>query len=94
MSKDVLSLENGKYEVTFDGGKLSATRYGEQWRDLTGDGMVLAMMLECMDAQSQRNDLLEALQDAIELIETISPFEGQTMRKARAAIAKATGETE
>ena len=34
-------------------------------------------------------DLLEALEDAVKLIETITPLEGDTMRKAKAAIAKA-----
>ena len=37
-------------------------------------------------------DLLEALEDALDLIESISPVEGDTVRKARAAIAAATGE--
>ena len=36
-------------------------------------------------------DLLQALIDAVDLIETVSPFEGDTLRNARAAIAKATG---
>ena len=34
-------------------------------------------------------DLLSALVEAVELIETISPMEGDTLRRARAAIAKA-----
>jgi len=39
---------DNKYTVIFDEktGGLSALRYGEQWRDLTGDGMVLAMLQE------------------------------------------------
>ena len=37
-------------------------------------------------------DLLEALKDALDLIDSITPLEGATVRKARAAIAKATGE--
>ena len=37
-------------------------------------------------------DLLSALVEAVELIETISPVEDDTLRRARAAIAKATGE--
>ena len=39
-------------------------------------------------------ELLAALKDALELIETVVPFEGDTARKARAAIRKATGDTE
>lgn len=36
-------------------------------------------------------ELLEALKDALDLIDSISPVEGNTVRKARAAIAEATG---
>jgi hypothetical protein len=36
--------------------------------------------------------LLEALESALELIDVITPLEGDVHRKARAAIAKATGE--
>ena len=36
-------------------------------------------------------DLLSALVEAVELIETISPVEGDTLRRARAAIDKAVG---
>ena len=36
-------------------------------------------------------DLLSALVEAVDLIETISPMEGDTLRRARAAIAKAVG---
>jgi hypothetical protein len=35
--------------------------------------------------------LLAALVEAVDLIETISPMEGDTLRRARAAIAKAVG---
>lgn len=41
---------------------------------------------------AQRAELLEALKEALNLIETISPFEGETVRKACAAIAKAEGQ--
>lgn len=37
-------------------------------------------------------DMLEALISAVELIEAISPVEGDTLRRARAAIKKARGE--
>ena len=38
-------------------------------------------------------ELLEALEAALKLIELVMPIEGDVTRKARAAIAKATGET-
>ena len=37
-------------------------------------------------------DLLEALRLMVDLVELAVPFEGDTLRRARAAIAKATGE--
>ena len=36
--------------------------------------------------------MLEALKEMVELVETAVPFDGPTQRKARAAIAAATGE--
>ena len=41
---------------------------------------------------AQRDELLEALEAALKLIELVMPIEGDVTRKARAAIAKATGE--
>lgn len=40
------SFDGGKYAVKFDDGKITATRNGEPWRDLTGDKLVLAMLTE------------------------------------------------
>lgn len=93
---DVLSLENGKYEVTFDAGNLSATRNGELWRDLTGDKLIYAMMCECMNAQQHRAELLESLQEVLPMLEQLlmirgEPEPGSIGHKARAAIAKAIG---
>lgn len=39
-----VSLEGGKYEVTYDLGIIRATRHGEPWRDLTGDKLVGALV--------------------------------------------------
>ena len=44
----------GKYTIIFyPDGKMEALRYGEAWRDLTGDGMVLAMMHEIQDLKEK-----------------------------------------
>jgi len=40
------SFDNNKYTLIFDKGKFKALRHGEEWRDLTGDGMVLSMLHE------------------------------------------------
>ena len=37
-------------------------------------------------------DLLESLRLMVDLVELVVPFEGETLRRARAAIAKATGD--
>lgn len=51
---------NDKYTVIHDNGiGLRAERYGEPWRDLTGDGLVLAMAQEIeslRDRMSQVNN--------------------------------------
>ncbi len=42
-----VTVADGKYTVQADGdGRLRCLRYGEEWRDLTGDGMVLALVQE------------------------------------------------
>ena len=46
MKKSIL-LDHGKYEVIFDQdgstSKLHALRYGEEWKDFTGDNLVLCI---------------------------------------------------
>lgn len=39
-----LDLEDGKYTILSDDGRMQALRYGEQWRDLTGDNLVGALV--------------------------------------------------
>lgn len=55
--------ETSEYCVTVDGGKyfvyqtsegsLKALRYGEQWRDLTGDNLVFHLMVELVEAREK-----------------------------------------
>lgn len=53
-----IALEGGEYAVLHDNGaNLRAYRYGAPWRDLTGDGLVLALV--------QRIEDLEAVGQAI-----------------------------
>lgn len=41
----MVTLEDGKYKLEHDGtGYLRALRYGEPWRDLTGDKLMLALV--------------------------------------------------
>lgn len=39
---------DGKYTVINNNGNLSALRYGEPWRDLTGDNLVYWMLVETL----------------------------------------------
>jgi len=42
----VYTLEEGKYIIECDGGSVKALRYGEPWRDLTGDKLIGALLDE------------------------------------------------
>lgn len=63
-----VSVAGGKYTIQADGdGRLRALRYGQPWRELTGDGMVLALAQE-----------IERLREALErLRDTTSCTQGQ-----------------
>lgn len=56
----VHSFYDDKYTVIFEAGKLRAERHGEPWRDLVGDGMVLAM-LQDYDSLQHRAHKMECL---------------------------------
>ena len=48
-----VSVCDGKYTVIQGAsGSLRALRHGEEWRDLTGDGLVLALAQEVADLRS------------------------------------------
>ena len=67
MSKIV--LEDGKYTVInelSEGGGMRALRYGEEWRGLAGDGLILAMYHE-----------IERLQEEIEEIKLQQKADGE-----------------
>lgn len=58
-----IELENGKYTVINalnEGGVFEALRYGEKWRNLAGDNLVLAMAHE-----------IERLRDEISFIANV-----------------------
>lgn len=40
-----LPLEEGKYTVLYDNGKIEILRYGEPWRNETGDGFLHALLV-------------------------------------------------
>lgn len=54
MPKQEVTVEDGKYTVVFDDGKLYALRYGERWRDLTGDKFVYALMCRIQALEAEK----------------------------------------
>jgi hypothetical protein len=58
-----LELEGGKYTIVQEDKphQFYALRHGEKWRDLTGDGLVLALCQQLSDTQ----ELAQKLQDSL-----------------------------
>ena len=62
--KETINLQNGKYTLSHENGlDFKCTRNGEEWRDLTGDSMVLAMFNELMDLYESNALLSEKLEE-------------------------------
>ena len=53
--KQEITLENGKYTHVFDNttGEQTVLRYGEPWRDETGDGFILVMAQEIFELREK-----------------------------------------
>lgn len=49
------NLDAGKYTVIFDEktGELYALRYGEKWRDLSGDNLIYYMLCEIEELRNK-----------------------------------------
>lgn len=51
-------FNNGKYTVQEENGtNFKAFRYGEEWRDLTGDGLILSMLYDYDDLMTKYIEL-------------------------------------
>lgn len=48
-----LELDGGKYKIILSGARFEALRYGEPWRDLTGDNLVLFLTHEIESLRQQ-----------------------------------------
>jgi hypothetical protein len=47
--------QDNKYSLIFyKSGKFEALRYGQPWRDLTGDGLVLALVSELIELKHKQ----------------------------------------
>lgn len=62
MAEIDLEVYDGKYRFVFDAKGSRAYRYGEPWRDCTGDGFVLALAQDLQEARHQRDELRKALE--------------------------------
>lgn len=60
--KTEISVNDGKYTVVVDEGKLSALRYGESWQDLTGNNLVYWLAVELAEAREKLDIAKEALE--------------------------------
>lgn len=55
---DKISVNDGKYTVVIDQGKLNALRYDEPWRDLTGDNLIYWLAIELQEARETIGELV------------------------------------
>lgn len=53
--KELIKLCDDKYEIIFDmeTGEFRALRYGEEWRNLCGDGMILSMFFRIQELEEE-----------------------------------------
>lgn len=58
--QEVVSVNDGKYSVVMGtNGSLKALRYGEPWRDLTGDNLVYWLAVELREARLRIEELMD-----------------------------------
>lgn len=85
-----IELCNGKYTYVLDDDfRQYALRYGEHWRDLVGDGLVLAMAQRIEDLEEALEELTktsgsaENVKDAEVLAERVRWFASRSLQKAK-----------
>ena len=92
MRKD---YENGKYTIVFDEstGALYALRYGEYWKDLSGDKLIYQMLAEHLQVLEHNERLLSVCEELLESAEYWSEYDVPIgiVDKLRDAVAKAGG---
>lgn len=64
MSDYQLKLDGGKYIIQYNENpyQFKALRYGKEWRDLTGDNLILALMFQVINYKEKWSELKEYLQ--------------------------------
>lgn len=67
MSRLEVTVGDGKYTIIMeDNGHLKALRYGKEWRDLVGDGMVLALAQEVQNLRDKYEKKSEPVDPYVE----------------------------
>lgn len=56
-----ITVEDGKYTLVMDPLNMRALRYGNPWRDLCGDGLVMALGHEIIDLKDALENLVIAI---------------------------------
>lgn len=60
MTETRIELDNGKYTVMHcNGANLVALRYGNTWRDLAGDGLILALCQRIEELEAEVEEAYE-----------------------------------
>jgi hypothetical protein len=55
---DKIVLADGKYTVTHQSGFLNAQRYGEPWRDMTGDNLMFYMTMRILELEERIAEMI------------------------------------
>lgn len=56
-----LPIEEGKYTVLYDNGKIEILRHGEPWRNETGDGFLHALLMSHIELEHKLYEVKEEL---------------------------------
>ena len=76
-----LELYDGKYTVINElgsGGRLYALRYGEEWRSLAGDNLVLAMFHKIEELSGKLSEAESLLSEAHDLLDDVHCYDTET----------------
>jgi len=60
MTAERIDLNDGKYSVINDDGRLTALRHGEPWRNLSGDNLIYWMFVEIVSLKAEIAQMAEA----------------------------------
>lgn len=83
-------ISNPKYTIEFNPrtGELSATRNGEPWRDLSGDGLVLSLLQDIEELKQQRQKLIDIGFQMVHVAHSYKCFDSKTSEEMMEWVAK------